>query len=183
MSQGPKGTPAAPRLAALQGLILDCDGVLTTGELDYDETGRRTLRFHVRDGLALALLCRNGFAVGVLSGRPCDIAERRMRELGVRSFVGQCRDKAKGVIAMCQDWGIAPEHCAFVGDDIPDLAAYSVAGLPVAVADAAAEVLEAAQWITRAHGGRGAVREVGEAILKARGEWAKYVAQQTQRQA
>lgn len=179
---GPKGPPTGATLAALEGLILDCDGVVTPGDLYYDETGRRILRFHVKDGLVLALLCRQtGLPVGVLSGRPSDIAEQRMRELGVRAFVGQCRDKAEGAVAMCQELRIAPERCAYVGDDIPDLAAFSVVGLRVAVADAAAEVRDAAHWITEAKGGKGAVREVGEAILKARGDWANYVNQHTVR--
>ena len=115
--------------------------------------------------------------MGVLSGRPVDIAQARLQELGVRSFYGQVRDKAVGLQQICEELGVDPQHTAFVGDDLPDLAAFRVAGLRVAVADAAAEVLEAAHWITQAPGGRGAVREVCEAILKARGDWQRYIDQ------
>jgi 3-deoxy-D-manno-octulosonate 8-phosphate phosphatase (KDO 8-P phosphatase) len=170
--------PSKSQLADLTGIILDCDGVVTPGDLIYDEDGKRMLRFNVKDGVAIALLCRNGFKVGVLSGRPSDVAEQRMKELGVQAFVGQCHDKRAGVLAMCKTLDIDPERCAFVGDDIPDLGAFSQVGLCIAVADAAPELKDAAHWITHANGGRGAVREVGEAILKARGDWQRYIIKQ-----
>jgi 3-deoxy-D-manno-octulosonate 8-phosphate phosphatase (KDO 8-P phosphatase) len=169
--------PPAATLSQLQAIILDCDGVLTPGDLFYALDGGRLLRFSARDGFGLAMLCRTVVAVGVLSGRPVDIAQARLQELGVRSFVGQVRDKALGLQQMCAELGVEPQHTAFVGDDLPDLAAFSVAGLRIAVGDAAPEVQAAAHWITQAVGGRGAVREVCEAILKARGAWQQYIDQ------
>jgi 3-deoxy-D-manno-octulosonate 8-phosphate phosphatase (KDO 8-P phosphatase) len=169
--------PPTAVLTQLQAVVLDCDGVLTPGDLFYAPDGGRLLRFSSRDGFAMALLCRTEVAVGVLSGRPVDIAQARLQELGVRSFAGQVRDKAVGLQQMCKELGVDPQHTAFVGDDLPDLAAFYVAGLRVAVADAAPEVLEAAHWITKAPGGHGAVREVCEAILKARGAWQNYLDQ------
>jgi 3-deoxy-D-manno-octulosonate 8-phosphate phosphatase (KDO 8-P phosphatase) len=175
-TRGAKSTPSRgpslrARLQRLEGLFLDCDGVLTPGDLLYDERGTRLLRFHARDGFGIALLCRTGLPVVVLSGRPLDVAEHRMKELGVARFVGRCRDKGVEMIRLCEELGIRPESSAFVGDDIPDLAAFEHCGMRIAVADAAAEVRAAADWVTRAPGGRGAVREVCEAILKARGDW------------
>lgn len=161
----------APTLAQLAGLVLDCDGVLTPGDLYFDEGGRRLLRFCSRDGLGLAHLIGQGIRVAVLSGRPTDIAEARLRELGVVDFVGRCRDKGAGLRALCAGWQLPPAAVAFVGDDLPDLAAFAVAGLAVAVADAAAPLLARAHWVTRARGGRGAVREICEAILMAQGRW------------
>jgi 3-deoxy-D-manno-octulosonate 8-phosphate phosphatase (KDO 8-P phosphatase) len=171
--------PAPERLAQLQGLILDCDGVLTPGDLFYDEAGRRLLRFDTKDGFGLALLCKAfNLPVSVLSGRATDIAERRLRELGIREFRSHCRDKAAGFVELCEHMGVAPAQCGFVGDDLPDLPAFAHAGLTIAVADAAPEVRAAADWVTTMAGGRGAVREVCEAILKARGDWQAWLAQQ-----
>ena len=164
-------TPAAERLAAVAGLILDCDGVLTPGGLYYADDGRRWLRFDARDGFGIAALCRSGIPVAVLSGRPADIAELRLRELGVTLFEGRCHDKTEGIARICEQMGIEPSACAYVGDDLPDLAAFAAAGLAIAVADAASELLEAADWVTRSAGGRGAVREICEALLKAQGKW------------
>jgi 3-deoxy-D-manno-octulosonate 8-phosphate phosphatase (KDO 8-P phosphatase) len=166
-----KGEPDSERLASLTGLVLDCDGVLTDGGLYYDGTGARLLRFDAKDGFGLALLCRAGIPVGVLSGRPTPIAERRLKELGVGHFLGQSGDKGEGLVAICAAMGLSPKDVAFVGDDMPDLAAFARAGLKVAVADAAPEVLADADWITTAPGGRGAVREICTAILQARGVW------------
>ena len=166
-----KREPSGERLAKLTGLVLDCDGVLTDGGLYYDGTGARLLRFDAKDGFGLALLCRAGIPVGVLSGRPTPIAERRLKELGVKHFLGQSGDKGEGLVAICAAMGLSPKEVAFVGDDMPDLAAFGRAGLKVAVADAAPEVLASADWVTDAPGGRGAVREICTAILQARGVW------------
>ena len=167
--------PSESRLQALRAVVFDCDGVLTPGDLFYDEAGRRLLRFNARDGFGMALLCRH-VQVGILSGRPTDIAERRFRELGVSHFTAQCRDKAAGLQAMCAAMQVEPQQCAFVGDDLPDLPAYAVAGLAVAVGDAAPELRQHADWVTHAHGGQGAAREVAETILKARGDWQRWIA-------
>jgi 3-deoxy-D-manno-octulosonate 8-phosphate phosphatase (KDO 8-P phosphatase) len=167
--------PEPDRLRQLQGLILDCDGVLSDGGLFYDEAGRPILRFCARDGFVLSLLCRAGLKIGVLSGRPAGVAEARHAQLGMAPFVGSCRDKAAGFLQICQGWGVGPEQVALMGDDLPDLAGFRVAGLRIGVADAAPEVLGAADWVTSAHGGHGAVREVGEAIAKARGDWQAYL--------
>ncbi len=169
--------PAPARLRQLAGLVLDCDGVLSDGGLYFDAAGGRQLRFNARDGFALALLSRAGLPIGVLSGRPADIAEARHAQLGMGPFVGGCHDKAVGLKEICAAWGCAPEAVAFVGDDLPDLPAFSAAGLCIAVGDAAPEVRTAAHWITRAHGGHGAVREVCEAIARARGDWPTDIAQ------
>jgi len=166
-----KAAPAKARLRLLRGLILDCDGVLTPGDLFYDEQGHRWLRFDVKDGFALAVLCNSDVQVAVLSGRQVDIAELRLRDVGVKHFRGECRDKAAGVRELCAAMSIDPTACAFVGDDLPDLPAFRAVGLKIAVADAAPEVIAAAEWVTRLRGGRGAVREICETILKARGDW------------
>jgi 3-deoxy-D-manno-octulosonate 8-phosphate phosphatase (KDO 8-P phosphatase) len=170
-----KPAPGESQLKTLRGLILDCDGVLTPGDLFYDTNGQRTLRFDSKDGFGLAMLCKTEVQVAVLSGRLVDIAEQRLRDVGIKLFRGECRDKAAGVRELCAAMFIEPAQCAFVGDDLPDLPAFRVVGLKIAVADAAPELHEAANWVTRNCGGRGAVREVCEAILKARGDWQRHL--------
>lgn len=164
---------ALDKLKALEALVLDCDGVLTKNELFYDEDGKRSLVFNARDGAGLAFLCRSGFKVCVLSGRPVDIAEKRHKELGILHFVGKCPDKAQGLVDLCEKMGVNPLHCAFVGDDLPDMPAFRVAGVKIAVADAVPELASRADWVTTQKGGDGAVREVCEAIMRARGSWAE----------
>ncbi len=165
------------RLARCDAVIFDCDGVLTDGGLYYDQDGNRSLRFHARDGVGLAMFCKKaGLGAGVLSGRPADVARRRFAELGVKAFVGPCHDKFAGARSVCDQLGVSPERCAFVGDDLPDLGGFRAVGVKVAVADAAPEMLEAADLILRTAGGHGAAREICETILKARGLWQELVA-------
>jgi 3-deoxy-D-manno-octulosonate 8-phosphate phosphatase (KDO 8-P phosphatase) len=171
-ARGPGESLPVPldRLRKIEAVVLDCDGVLTSGDLLYDESGRRLLTFYARDGAGIAMLVRSGVHVAILTGRPADIAELRHRELGVK-LVRHAHDKGAALEEMCQELGVEPGACAFVGDDLPDLPAFRVAGLRVAVANAVPEVIARADWVTQNDGGRGAVREVCEAILKARGAW------------
>jgi len=171
-----KGPPSDAILRGLQGLFLDCDGVLTDGRLPYSEEGRRTLNFHARDGFGLAMLARTEVKIAVISGRGADIAEKRHRELGVEHFIGRSHNKFKAVGELCDELAIDPRRVAFVGDDLPDLRAFAACGLKIAVADAAPEVVEAADWLLQTPGGGGAVREVCETLLKARGDWQKTLA-------
>jgi len=175
-------TPSTERLKDLKAVVFDCDGVLTPGDLFYGPQGQRMLRFHARDGFGLAVLCRQGIAAGILSGRPTDIAEQRFRELGVSHFHGRCHDKYQGLLDMCTAMEISPTQCAFVGDDLPDLPAFTAAGMSIAVADATPEIQEAADWVLKTAGGFGAAREVAEGILKAHGHWQHWIQQHTGKQ-
>ena len=168
--------PSDQILAQLRALVLDCDGVLTCGGLFFDEAGRRLLRFDSKDGLAIAMLCRANFPVGILSGRPVDVARARHAQLGVSAFMGECRDKQRGLTMLCTQLQVSPRLCAFMGDDLPDLPGFAAAGLRLAPQDAAPEVLRAADWVTSKPGGRGAVREVCEAIARSQGIWQRFMA-------
>ena len=168
-------SPQCTDLAAVRMLVLDCDGVLTPGDLIYDEDGRRALRFSSKDGLGLAMICRSDIVVCVLSGRPADIAEARMRELGVHDFVGKSRYKTQDLRRLADKHGFELSQVAFMGDDLPDLGAMQICGCPIAVADAADEIKTIAHWHTQANGGQGAVREACVAILKAQGRYAAWL--------
>lgn len=158
-------------LAGIRLLALDVDGVLTDGRVVYGEDGELQA-FDVKDGLGLTWLRERDVGVAWISGRGCGATRRRARELGVRELhLGVGRKDA--VLAEIQErLGIPREATAAMGDDLPDLALAGRAALFCAPADAVAAVRERAQLVTEARGGRGAVRELCEHLLRARGELA-----------
>jgi len=159
------------KLARVRALLLDVDGVLTDGAIVYDSAGQEIKSFHVRDGLGIRMMRMADIPVGVVTGRSSPALSHRLDNLKIRFRADAIWDKAEAVEKMCADMGVAPGEAAFVGDDLLDLRAFSVAGVAVAVADAHPEILARAAAVTRAPGGRGAVREVCEALLKSRGLW------------
>ena len=159
------------RAARIKLLLMDCDGVLTDGRIWILENGEDQKAFHTRDGLGIELLHRSGLRSGIISGRISSALERRAQSLGV-SFVWQGReDKRQAFADTLAQAGVSSEEVAFAGDDLTDLPLMRLSGLAVAVADGAAEVKAHAHYVTHAKGGRGAVREIVELILKAQGRW------------
>jgi 3-deoxy-D-manno-octulosonate 8-phosphate phosphatase (KDO 8-P phosphatase) len=160
-------------------LLLDHDGVLTDGTIGLDDRGQETKHYYSRDGLGIRLAQQNGLAIGVITGRGARSVTLRLQELDIELIVQRCNGKADGLAKLTDRAGIAPEHTAFLGDDIIDLPAMRRCGYPMAVADATVEVRAAATYVTDAPGGRGAVREAVEHILKTQGKWdaaiAKYM--------
>jgi 3-deoxy-D-manno-octulosonate 8-phosphate phosphatase (KDO 8-P phosphatase) len=155
---------------------MDCDGVLTDGRIWILESGEDQKAFHTRDGLGIELLHRAGLKSGVISGRVSSALDRRAQSLGM-SFVWQgCEDKRKAFADTLAQADLTESEVAFVGDDLNDIPLMSRSGLAIAVADAAAETRARAHYVTKAPGGRGAVREVVELILKAQGRWHDLVA-------
>jgi 3-deoxy-D-manno-octulosonate 8-phosphate phosphatase (KDO 8-P phosphatase) len=139
--------------------------------LTFDGQGKLYQTFNVRDGFGLVAARRAGLIVAWISGRASEVAERRFEELGLHHCILACADKAAALRALQEQHQLTPDQCCFVGDDLPDLPAFAVCGLKVAVADADPLVLARADWITAKRGGQGAVREVVEAILSAQGQW------------
>lgn len=157
--------------ARIRLLCLDVDGVLTDGSIFLDDEGVETKRFFVRDGTGLRAWQRAGGTVAIITGRGGKAVQRRADELGidiVRTGVGR-----KGPVfeSILTELGIEAAEAAMVGDDLPDLPILERCGYPVAVQDAIPEVRNAARLVTERPGGHGAVREVVEHLLKARGEW------------
>ena len=171
--------PAAARAEAaarVRLLVLDVDGVLTDGRLDYGAEGEDRKRFPVRDGLGIKLLRRGGVSVALLSGRRGAPLEARARELGCDRVVLGVEAKLPALEALARDLQVPLEEVAYMGDDLIDLAPLRRVGLPCAPADAVPEVLALAHHVTRARGGDGAARELAEHLLRARGVWADLVA-------
>lgn len=171
--QAPDGVRA--KAARVDVLVLDVDGVLTDGGIWYTERGDELKRFHVRDGFGLKLWQRAGGRAAILSGRHSEAVARRAAELGLAPVYQGYDDKAAGFDALLAEIGATADRVCGVGDDLPDLPFLTRCGLAVAVGDAAFEVQSAADHVTAAPGGRGAVREAVEWLLKARGQWANLV--------
>jgi len=152
-------------------LLLDVDGVMTDGRLGFDGAGREFKFFYARDGIGIKLLQRAGLRVGILSGRKARVVELRAGELGIDLLLQKIQDKARGLEAVIRRERLRPDQICYVGDDLVDLPVLLEVGLAVAVADAVSEVKAAAHFVTRKPGGRGAVREICEGILKAQGRW------------
>ncbi|MCE2390508.1 MAG: HAD family hydrolase [Proteobacteria bacterium] len=159
------------RALELEWLLCDVDGVLTDGGLYYDDRGHRLLRFDARDGLGFQLAQRAGLRVGLLSGRASIPAERRARELGLDAFVGGAADKGRAFDAFLEEHAVRPEQVAFAGDDLPDLAILARCGLSFSPGDAVEPVRAAVDRVLSCRGGRGAIREMVEILLRARGSW------------
>jgi len=163
--------PEMKKLKQIQLLLLDVDGVLTAGEIIYNDDNSETKVFNVKDGLGLRLLMAGGIQVGLVTGRRSNALRRRCEDLGISLLVDGVKDKAAALAHICASTGIPEHRTAFMGDDLPDLPIMRRTGCSIAVSDAHTRVRHQADVITDARGGRGAVREICEKILKAQGNW------------
>lgn len=152
-------------------LVLDVDGVLTDGGLWYGPEGELFKRFDVKDGhgLVVARLC--GLSAAILTARRSKIVEARARELGLSPVSQGNRDKRAGLFKLLEEANVSASRAAYVGDDLNDLAPMEEVRLAACPADACAEARARAHYVAQAPGGRGAVREVIELLLKAQGKW------------
>jgi 3-deoxy-D-manno-octulosonate 8-phosphate phosphatase (KDO 8-P phosphatase) len=163
------------RLAAVQLLLLDCDGVLTDGGVTWSDDGVELKTFHIRDGLGIRGWQRAGGRTGIITGRSSRIVERRAAELGIEFVRQGVDDKFTVAESIIRECGLTWEQTAYMGDDLPDLPVVTRCGVGAAVADACVELRAAAAVVTSLPGGRGAVRELVERMLRARGGWDRIV--------
>jgi 3-deoxy-D-manno-octulosonate 8-phosphate phosphatase (KDO 8-P phosphatase) len=161
----------AADLSKIKLLLLDVDGVLTDGRITYDSEGGESKSFDVKDGHGLKLLQRAGIRVGIITGRRSAIVARRAEELGIELVYQGAKDKSLPFNEIMQKLALAPEEIAYVGDDIVDLPVMRKVGFAATVADAVDDVKPFADMVTKLPGGRGAVREICEFILKESGRW------------
>ena len=165
--------PALARSIRLVGL--DVDGVMTDGGIYLGAADGRAVelkRYEIQDGLGIHLMQRAGLRVAIITGRVSESVRLRALELDVEDVAQDSRArKLPAFLSMLDRHGIAPSEAAFVGDDFPDLAVLRLVGLPIAVGNAVPEIRAACSVHLTRHGGRGAVRELAELLLKARGEW------------
>ena len=166
----------AGRATRIELLLLDVDGVLTDGSVVYTDSGEELKRFHVRDGSGLKLWRAAGKRSAIISGRSSAAVERRASELGIAPVLQGCDDKLQAFEEVLAAVGLTADRVCAVGDDLADLPILKRAGLAIAVADACPEVQAAAHLTTITPGGRGAVREAVEWLLKLQGRWDALIA-------
>lgn len=159
------------KLKNIKLLLMDVDGVLTRGELIYTGDQTETKTFHVKDGLGLKLLKEAGVMLGVVTGRKSAALDRRLGEIGIDLCFDGVTRKGELIDPILAQTGCKPEEIAFIGDDIVDISLMNRVGVAIAVADAETAVKPYATLVTEACGGTGAVREVCNAILQAKGYW------------
>jgi 3-deoxy-D-manno-octulosonate 8-phosphate phosphatase (KDO 8-P phosphatase) len=164
------------RMRQVRLMLFDVDGILTDGTLYIGQTGELMKGFHVRDGLGLKLLAEAGVEVGLLSSRRSGIVEMRAAELDIALVRQGEGDKAIAFEAMLRDRNLTAAATGYMGDDFQDLPVLTRCGFAATVPEAPAAVREKAHLVTTAGGGRGAVRELCELILTARGMLASSVA-------
>lgn len=158
-----------------KALVLDVDGTMTDGGLYLDDNGVQAKRFDVTDGTGIKYYQRVGGVVAFLTGRSSRVVEHRAAELGVRFVVQNALDKGAAFSQLCAEMGVQPGQAAYMGDDLPDIPAMRLAGYSIAPANAAAEVRAAAHHVTAAPGGRGAVRQAVEHLLRIDRLWEQVV--------
>lgn len=145
--------------------VTDVDGVLTDGRLDYGVSGEDRKTFDVKDGQGIVMLQQRGVVVALITERRSHAVDARATELGIKHVLQGIRDKGEAVASIQKELGIAVSETAAMGDDLPDLAMFSLAGISFAPADAEFEVCEAATIVTRRSGGRGAFRDAARHVL------------------
>jgi 3-deoxy-D-manno-octulosonate 8-phosphate phosphatase (KDO 8-P phosphatase) len=155
-------------------LLLDVDGVLTDGRIILDNMGNELKAFHVRDGHGIKLAQRAGIVIGIITGRRSEVVSIRARELGIQEVHQGAVEKIAVYESLLKKYGLKDDEVAYVGDDVVDLEIFNRAGFAVAVADADTSVKAHVDMITKAEGGRGAVREFINLILKSRGNCAPH---------
>ena len=151
--------------------VMDVDGTLTDGTITYDQGGAEWKSFHSRDGAGIRFLPLAGIVPAIVSGRTSAVVLRRAKELDICEIVQGSKDKAADLRDLAKRLGLALDEVAFVGDDLSDIPPMRLAGFSAAPSDAAPEAKRAARFVCTLPGGRGAVREAIEALLKSEGRW------------
>jgi 3-deoxy-D-manno-octulosonate 8-phosphate phosphatase (KDO 8-P phosphatase) len=155
-------------LARIRALALDVDGVLTDGGFWWGPGEEEWKRFSFADVMGISLARKSGLIVALISGEDSPLVDRYARKLGISDVVKNCKDKASALRSFVERNGIGLEESCFMGDDVNDLGAMSIAGFSAAPANARPEVLNMANLVTKNAGGNGAVRELVDALLSVR---------------
>lgn len=159
------------RVANIKMMVFDVDGVLTNNQILFGADGEIMKIFHSQDGLGMAAASRIGMLTAIITGRESEMVRRRCEELGVSAIRQGSMDKTAHLEELVGQYKLSYEEIAYVGDDLNDLAVMKQVGLACAVANAVPEVKAAAHYVASREGGRGAVREIIELVLKAQGKW------------
>ena len=159
------------QMQTIELILSDVDGVMTDGGITYDNQGIEAKTFHVRDGMGIKLWQKTGHRFGVITARSSHIVKLRMEELGV-DFIRQGTDqKLAAAQQILGELNLEPSNVCYIGDDLTDVGLMKSVGMSASVADAADDVKKVAHYVTKSNGGKGAIRELIEMILKSQKRW------------
>jgi 3-deoxy-D-manno-octulosonate 8-phosphate phosphatase (KDO 8-P phosphatase) len=161
------------KLKRIKVIAMDVDGVMTDGRIIYDGNGQELKFFDVQDGYAISRARKQGFKIAVISARSCPAVKARLTELKIEKSYLDVYPKISAYEDLLKAFAVNDDEVCFIGDDLPDLEILKRVGLAVAVKNAAPEIKKIADHVTKRKGGRGAVREVVEQILKAQNKWSQ----------
>jgi 3-deoxy-D-manno-octulosonate 8-phosphate phosphatase (KDO 8-P phosphatase) len=164
------------RASHIKLLLMDCDGVMTDARMWLTPDGDEQKAFHARDGQGISVWHRAGWESGIISGRASSSVERRAHELKIKYVHQYAKAKLVALETVLTEAAVIADECCYIGDDLGDVGVMRQVGLAVAVADAADETKAVAHYVTTLQGGKGAIREVIELILKAQGRWDDVIA-------
>ncbi len=164
------------KLRGLKLLLLDVDGVMTDGRIVYNADGVEIKAFDVKDGHGLKLLQRAGLQIGIITGRQSEVTRVRAEELGIDLVIQGAKEKLPRYLEVVGRLGLRDEEVAYVGDDLIDLPVLRRVGFSATVADAVEEIKPHVDYVARRPGGRGAVREICDHILRTAGRWEEVTA-------
>lgn len=159
------------KIKALEWLVFDVDGVFTDGRMYFDSKGEAMKAFHIQDGLGIALARKAGLKIAILTARTSGMVASRAAELKIDEIIQGSKNKGEAVEILSHRVNCPLSKMAFMGDDLVDLPAMTRVGVKATLSDGAEEVKQIADWVSTRPGGRGAIREWIEVILKIRGEW------------
>lgn len=159
------------KMAGIKLLLLDVDGILTDGRIIYDNQGNELKAFDVKDGHGLKMVQRAGIKTGIITGRKSEVVKCRAQELGFDILYQGALNKLEPYLEILKEHGLTNEQVAYVGDDVVDLPVLRRVGFSATVADAVDDVLPLVDYVTKRSGGRGAVREICDMLIRANGQW------------
>lgn len=152
-------------------VILDVDGTLTDGSILYDAQGGEIKRFNAKDGLGIKMAIEAGLQLAILTGRQNPMVQRRVKELKIHHLRENVQVKYPVMMQLIEELGLSADEVGYIGDDLNDLQCMQAVGFSACPADAAQEIQDVCDYVARANGGHGAVREVLERLLRAQGKW------------
>lgn len=155
----------------VKAVVFDVDGVLTDGSLTFDENGVEYKTFNAKDGQGIVMLTKTGFVTAIITARENGTVRHRFKNLGMTKLFEGCKNKIQALRELMEEFNLKPEEIAYMGDDLPDICVLKVVGFPCCPNDAVDEVQKQAKFRTTKNGGRGAVREMCDFILKSTGKY------------
>lgn len=159
------------RASKIKALVFDVDGVMTDGSLTFDENGAEYKTFNAKDGQGIVMMNKSGFVTAIITARDNGTVRHRFKNLGMTKLFEGCKNKIAALRELMEEFSLEPDEIAYMGDDLPDICVLKTVGLPSCPCDAVDEVQAHALFVSSKNGGRGAVRELCDFVLKSTGKY------------